>query len=520
MNNTLNYNPTSTRDCNLEQLQLPLNLGIMIDKNDALWTFLEIIREVNLGKYLKHHKGNQGYDSFMMFKVVLFAYMNQVYSLRDMEERCRTDIRFIYLSNEEKPSFMAFQRFIANTIKGSLSDVFAEINAVIAEKDNVNTRILYLDGTKIEANANKFTFVWKKTAEKTLKKELERAQDTVEQLVELSGVKYRWKSYTHEHLSDYINEIRAYCRNTNIEFVYGKGKRKTPVQRSYDELIKHRDKIKECQEKKDICGPDRNSYSKTDHDATMMHMKEDYYMHTGVFKAGYNVQVGVSDEYIRHILISPDRTDTKTLIPFINSYEERYKELMGILVADAGYGSFENYMYCREKDIGAYVKYNNYRIEKTAKFKKQIYRKENLLHEEDGRYYCPNGKEFKHISDSESKYGTYTATVEHWECESCEGCPFKTACTKAVENRAMTINRKLDELKKEAKENLDSEAGIQLRQQRSIQAEGTFGVIKEDWNYVRLHRRGLKNVENELYLVSIGFNLKKYHMKKLRKILS
>lgn len=231
MQNTLNYNSTHNSDCNLEQLQLPLNLGIIIDKNDALWTFLEIIREVNLGKYLKHHRGNQGYDNFMMFKVVLFAYMNQVYSLRDMEERCRTDLRFIYLSNEEKPSFMAFQRFITNTIKGSISEIFTEINEVIASKDKVNTRILYLDGTKIEANANKFTFVWKKTAEKTLKKELQRAEDAVKELAGLTSVKYKWKTYTHDHLTDYIIEIRSYCKENNIEFIYGKGKRKTPVQR-------------------------------------------------------------------------------------------------------------------------------------------------------------------------------------------------------------------------------------------------------------------------------------------------
>ena len=191
----------------------------------------------------------------------------------------------------------------------------------------------------------------------------------------------------------------------------------------------------------------------------------------------------------------------------------------GIVVADAGYGSYDNYMYCLEKDIEGYLKYQNYRYEKTAKFKKDIYRKENLLREENGKLICQQGREFIYKRDSENTKSDYPCITQVWECKTCNRCPLKKECTKA-KKREVHINPILDELKAHARKLLDSEAGIQLRQQRCIQAEGTFGIIKNDWQYNRIHRRGMENVENELYLICMGFNLMKYHQKKMRMILS
>ena len=268
------------------------------------------------------------------------------------------------------------------------------------------------------------------------------------------------------------------------------------------------EKIEECSEKIEICGEDRNSYSKTDHDATMMHMKYDYYMNTGVFKPGYNIQLGESDEFIRHIRLGNDRTDTKTFIPFMEGYRKRYDELPGITVADAGYGSYDNYMWCLINGVDAYIKYGLYEKEKTAKFQKQKFRKENLLHEENGKLLCPKGREFIYLYDKNQK-SKYENIVQVWECKSCNRCPFRKECTKSKRNRRVQINVCGDELKRAAKERLDNPAGKQLREQRCIQAEGVFGVIKTDWNYVRFHRRGFENVENELYLICTGFNLMK-----------
>ena len=342
MENTINYNHV---DYTPYQLRLPLDLSLVIDKLDPMWSFLEIVNSINLRRFIRSHKGNQGYDPIMMMRVILFAYMNQVYSLRSIEEKCKTDIRFMYLCQDERPSFMAFQRFISNQIKGNASDIFTEIMLVICKKMKVNTRILYIDGTSMEASANKFSFVWKKTAVKTKDKTLSRIADTIGQLTKLTGIFYTESYEDTQAIGGYIVSI-WWCSKNKAQFVLGKGHHKTALQKAYEELKKLNEKLKECQERIETCGNDRNSYSKTDHDATFMHMKYDYYNNTGVFKPGYNVQLAESDEFIMHVMVSNARSDTKTFIPFMDGYEKRYQEYPGIVVADAGYGSYDNYMCC------------------------------------------------------------------------------------------------------------------------------------------------------------------------------
>jgi len=251
----LNHNITTQGYYSAEQLQLPLDLGISIDSHDPLWSFLSVMRRINLNKYLKSHRGNQGYNDQMLCKAVLFAYMNRIYSLRDIEQACRTDLRFLYLTRETKPSFMAFQRFISTKFIDFSSDLFTEINDVIANMDHVNTHVLFLDGTKLEANANKFTFVWKKTAEKTLGKELERAAETLDKLREDTGYRLPCRQITADRLDEILAQISAWCHRKRIVFVYGTGRRKTEVQRHYDELLKEQRAIIDCQNRISACGP-------------------------------------------------------------------------------------------------------------------------------------------------------------------------------------------------------------------------------------------------------------------------
>lgn len=356
----------------------------------------------------------------------------------------------------------------------------------------MNTRVLYVDGTSMEANANKFTFVWKKTALKTKNKLLDKIPEVINELEGLTGKKFCGNYEDTEDLAAYTVTIYLWCTDHDIRFVSGKGHRRTVVQRAYDSLKEFKEKLSECQLRIDTCGEDRNSYSKTDHDATYMHMKYDYYNNTGVFKPGYNVQLGE---------------------------KERYDGMPGIVVADAGYGSYDNYMYCQENGIDAYIKYPNFRNEKTTKYKKNPFHHDRLLKENNGKLLCPQGREFIHQKDRLNTNTEYGCVSQVWQCKTCKRCPLKKRCTKA-EKRSITFSPSLEEMKKKARERLDSEAGVQLRQQRCIQAEGTVGVIKNDWKYARFHRRGIENVENEMILICIGFDLMKYHQKKMRARLS
>lgn len=500
------------------QIKLPLQIEILIDPSDPVWTFNEVMEGVNLAKYLKYDNlGRKPYNLFKMLKVILYSEMLGGLSYRELEERCKTDIRFMYLLDGETPSHSSFYRLCKNHLTHNIKDIFYDISEYIFKINNVNMDELYIDGTKFEANANKFTFVWKKTAVKSRDKSYERITKVYNDLnkeynfnLEISDI------YDLEAVDKVISNILSLINRDNIDLVYGKGKRKAPIQRLLDDLIKHFLKLIECLEKIEICGPDRNSYSKSDHDATMMHMKEDYYSNTGIFKAGYNVQLGVSDEFIVHVYVSQDRSDHKTLIPFLESYKERYKKLAEKIIADAGYGSYDNYMYLLLNQRDFWIKYSLYSREKTAKFKRQIFNKRNFKRDEDGNFICPNNKKLVYLKDSENYKGLYMRVNQTYVCEDCGDCPLKKECTKSSGNRHITHNPVLEEMEARAKENLDSEEGIRLRINRSVQSEGAFGIIKSNNKRVRFRRRGLENITLELYLICLGFNLMKYHNKKNR----
>ncbi|MGX8834147.1 transposase [Amedibacillus sp. YH-ame6] len=483
-NNVLesNYPYLNNMDYTTQQMILPLDLGKKLNSSDPVFSFLKVMEGVNWNKYL---------------------------------HACKTDIRFMYLMNEEQPSHMAIQRFINHYMKDSVENIFKDIFTSICSLDIVDTDVMYIDGTKIEANANKFTFIWKKTAIKTRDKTFMRLNFMISKLSEYieCASMYEW---TPEEIQSLIDKLTKVIEKQGIQFVYGKGKHKTPLQRLYDDLIKYKGILENCMERINLCGPDRNSCSKTDHDATMMHMKEDYYMKTGIFKAGYNAQISVSDEYISYACVFQDRADQKTLMKFLERYRALYASYPKTVVADAGYGSYDNYFYCLEHNIEAYIKYTMYSKEKETKYQKRKYLKANWEQNEYGQRICPAGHVFTYEEEHEDKRSKYPRINQKHSCGKCSECERKDECTKSKGDRSITVNPILEEFEKTAKENLDSEQGIQYRVQRSIQTEGAFGVIKENNQYDRFHRRNIKNVEMEFQLVCIGFNLMKYHNKKNR----
>ena len=492
------------------QLRLPLDYIKIIPEDDEIHTFLKIMGRINIDKYLpkSQGRGRKGYDPKKMLMAVLFAYNNQIYSLRQIEKAIKTDIRFMYLMEDERPSFKTIGEFISSLEK-TIHNIFVEINkTILAMDDSIEDReTLYIDGTAYEANANKFTFVWKKTALKTQEKKLKSANDLIGKLSELLPYK---TVQTSKEVEDFIEKLDGLKKEEVTQFVYGRGKRKTPFQRIYDELVKVNETLKDAEMRIAICGDDRNSYSKTNHDATFMHMKYDYYNNTGVFKPGYNLQAAVSDEYVTEILVSNARSDSKTLPATVERYKEDYGKYPESLVADAGYGSYTNYMYLLSKGIDSYVKYNTYRLEKSTK----ISRFNSLNFRFDGeKFICPVGKELTFEKERYYLEDGYLKITNHYRCHECSDCPFKKECTKSEYGREMQKNFILEELKANARELLDSEEGIMHRQKRSIYAEGVFGILKQDYGYIRLHRRGILKTELELTLVVIGFNLNKYHNK-------
>lgn len=249
-----------------------------------------------------------------------------------------------------------------------------------------------------------------------------------------------------------------------------------------------------------------------------LNMKYDYYNQTGVFKPGYNLQIGVSDEYILHLGLYANPTDTKTFIPFMEKYYQKYQQYPLYPVGDAGYGSYDNYMYCIEKGMAVTMKYNYFQKKHyDRKFQKQEYHSMNFKENRAGYKVCPAGHAFnKYEYDYQNKKGDYLQISQVYTTGRCGRCRKKKHCTKAKSERRLQRNVILEELQKEADKVLLSELGKELRKRRSAEAEGAFGVLKEDLKFERFHRRGKENVETEMYLVAIGYNIRKYHAKKYR----
>lgn len=500
------------------QLKLPLQIGYLINNDDPVWTFNEVMKGVNLAKYLKVSSlGREPYNPFMMLKVILFSEMLGGMSLRELEDKCRNDIRFIFLADEQTPSHNTFANFINHRLKDNIKDIFLDINCYLIKVNNIDTSTIYIDGTKIEANANKYTFVWKKTALKTRDKRLEDCRVLFKRINKIYNYDIDLLEVINlEHIDEVISKLIIDLNNQDIELVYGSGKRKTILQRDLDTLVKYLFQLYECIEKINICGEDRNSYSKTDHSATMMHMKEDYYSGTNLFKAGYNVQLGVSDEYIMNLYVCQDRNDQNTLIPFLDNYTKDYGKIPDKVVADAGYGSYDNYMYLTLNQRKLYIKFIDYSREKSSKYKRKKYLKRNWKRDAYGNFICPEGYKTHLISESENTKGKYTRINYTLSTERCSDCPVKELCTKSPTHRTITHNPILEEFENEVRKNLSGVEGKQLKDNRSYQSEGAFGVIKNNNGKVRFRRRGMDLVTLEMTLTCIGYNLMKYHNKKTR----
>lgn len=514
-----------------KQLKLPLDLEKIIDISDPVYTFCDVMDHIDLTPYFveKGYKtGRPKCDAQKLLKVILFAFMeNGISSLRDLEKLCKNDIRYMYLLDDMKvPSFATFGNFIRNELSISIEQIFNDINAYIFKSDHVDLDHTYIDGTKIEANANRYTWVWKKSCIKNRDKVFKKISVLIDemntQVLSYIGVKLEKRDV---YAVDYVEEmLQNYEKSTNFDksaFVYGRGHRKSLYQRQYQKMAEYLERLKAYANHIEICGEKRNSYAKTDRDATFMRVKRDYMGNDQLIPA-YNVQAAICDEYIAVIDAKHYASDMECFVPLMEKFNEIYGHYPKYPVADAGYGSYNNYLYCEEHGMEKYMKFTMFEKEtRNKKYHNDPYRAINFKRNDKGELVCPNGKKFIFKYNKPIYKNKYGRTEEIYECENCEGCPYRNECCKKTKgNRSIHLNKELTSMHEEVITNLESIHGALLCMNRSIQSEGTFGIIKWDRSYKRLFRRGLKGVILELTLISCGFNLYKYHNKRKRAALA
>lgn len=517
--------PNEQLEFNTIQIKLPLDIGILINPTDPVVTFKEVMEGVNLSKYLKktsmETRGRDGYDPKVLLKIVLFAFMINVRSTRKIESLCRNDIRFMYLSDEAKPTHMTICNFINTYLLNSIEEISNDIVKYIINKQNINISNIFIDGTKIEAFPNKYTWVWKNACITSRNKQFEYACKLFSEInndyILDAGLAFETKEiYSIEELERAKEYLLTIIDKYRIVFVYGKGNHKTKLQKYYERLDNIIEKLKDYATKIDRCGEHRNSYSKTDEDATFMRMKTDYMGNTALLPA-YNWQLVSAGEIILYGLTSQSASDNKCFIPLMDKYKKIFGYYPKNAVADAGYGNLETYSYCERNGIGKHMKFATWEREThNMKFHNDPFRSVNFRIDNDGYLICPNNKRFYKLDDVTIKGNKDKRTEERYQCEDCSLCPFKDKCHQSKNNRIIKINRTLTKYHNEVISNLSSEEGIRLRTTRSYMAEGAFAIIKQDYNYRRITRVSLKKVNLELYLVIIGFNLSKYHNLKYR----
>ncbi len=507
------------------QIKLPLDVEILIPADDPvrlLSAFVEGMELSDLYQTYGKIKKNQTTPR-QLLKIMVYASMNRIYSSRDIETACRRDINFMYLlEGKPAPDHATFARFLSLHFAQCSKKTFAEVSELLYSLGEISGKTIFIDGTKIESAANKYTFIWKKAVTKNQAKLFDQIPALVEECETLYGLRIVHNGnvslHTLKRLRKKLYRIR---QEEGIVFVHGTGRRKTRLQKSIETLETYIAKLKYYSKMLSVCG-DRNSYSKTDPDATFMRLKEDA-MLNGQLKPAYNLQHGVDSEYITWLDISPRSTDTRTLIPFLKDMELYLPFQYQEIVADAGYESEENYLFLEENGQLAYIKPQNYEISKTRKYRRDIGRMENMEYDEAADcYYCKNGQALTVQYEKKEKTASgYRRIVTIYRSNGCGGCTFKTECIKGnncktpMEERqkVLYVSKKRKEKRQETLERITSDYGTQLRMNRSIQAEGSFANVKEDMGFRRYLYRGKANVTAQSILLAIGYNINKLHHK-------
>lgn len=509
-----------TKTYTLRQLVLPLDYGISLEQ-DRLVCILDALLErldYSALQHLYSAKGrNPKVPPRILFKVMVFAAAQGIHSLRSISEQCRVNIEYMWiLEGYPAPSHMTLGRFFHRLPAAVLRDLVTQFVHQLSFLDSVDFTEWYIDGTKMEANANRYTFVWRKRVEKGIANLKEKRRQMQEQLLAFTG-----RDMVTLNDDELLRAAVDVCKKNGITFVHGSGHRKTTEQKLVEQIADIREKQREYETHLTVMG-ERNSYSKTDPDATFMRMKEDH-MKNGQLKPAYNLQLAVQSEYIIGLGVFPNPTDTRTLIPFLTALESHYGRVADYIVADAGYDSEENMDWIQRKGSTACIKSRGEDYRKTNRFKKNIGHRKNMRYDaHTDTYTCAKGRTLHFIKEKKyhSKTSGYEQTIRIYQCETCRNCGKRKQCQPTrtgkppKKNKTIQFNPYYESLLARDCDFIHSEKGIRLRINRSIQIEGAFGTVKGNYEYRRVRYKGKESVEKELLFMALGFNIRKYQSRR------
>ena len=502
---------------NNQLVLFPERIDKDIAPDDPVRLVNAVVDSLDMGRIytLYYDRGASPYHPRMMLKVIIYSYMNNIYSCRKMENALKRDVHFIWLAGYDQPDHKTINNF-RNRVKDEIDNVFTQLVLILAERGFITLDVEYIDGTKIESKANKYTFVWKKTVVKNRAKLQQKIRALLSQIddaiAQENAAQKESVDFTPAQLTEICEELRGSIERASAQKAKDKAEkaRLRELKRQAKELEKQRDKLDEYDGRLEQMG-ERNSMSKTDPDATFMRMKEDA-MNNGQTKPCYNLQIATENQFLVDFGLFPNPGDTLTMPLFLSSFQRRYGRFPYEGVADSGYGSEENYRFMEENGIQAYVKYNYFHMEQKQAFRDNPFRVENLHYNAEGDYYvCPMGQHMRRVGTRHDKTESgYIIEQAVYRAQRCQGCPMRVKCHKRkTGNREIEVSHRLIAYKQRARENLTSEKGLEHRSKRPIEPEAVFGQMKNNMHYKRFRHFGKDKVTMDFAFFAIAFNIKK-----------
>ncbi len=468
----------------------------------------QVVDKLQLDDLLSTYKGGgtSRYHPRMLLKVLFYAYFCNIYSCRRIAQALEENIHFMWLSGNSTPDFRTINDFRSKRLKNQINHLFAEVVRLLHDLKYVSLDVQYIDGTKLEAASNRYSFVWKGSVEKNKAKLEDKINGVLSQIKQAIREDKAHATTPEESSRVDATQLRQKLEELNQRLPTLGKKAQKQVKKLQEE---HLPRLEKYEQQLQVLG-ERNSYSKTDEDASFMRMKEDH-MKNGQLKPAYNTQISTENQFITHYSLHQRPGDVATLISHLEEFEKQHHKQSEKVVADAGYGSEQNYEWLEEHKVEAFVKYNYFHKEQKRNFKNNFFHTQNLYYNQEQDYFvCPMGQHMEKVGEYKRKSELgYEYSVSRYRARCCQGCPLRGMCHKGKGEREIEVNHKLRAYRAKARERLLSEEGVQLRKRRAIEPEAVFGQLKSNNRFNRFKLRSLAKVRLEFGLAAIGHNLRK-----------
>ncbi len=496
---------------------LPPSLDEFIDKNHLVRVLDSVIDRIS-SKSIENRFSGGGTPSYhprMMLKVILYAYICHIYSCRKIAKALREDLPFMWLSGMSRPDFNTVNRFRSEYFRNTMEDIFSQVLLFLEAEGYIDLKNYFVDGSKFEANAGKYTYVWRKNTERYKAAVKQRVQSLFHEIDELNAeedLKYgesdlpergEHSDITAENIEKVAEEI-----NERLEKEGNKKKARSLKSRA-NKLKKESEKLAKYEDQENkLAG--RNSYSKTDTDATFMRMKDE------TLRPAYNVQISTNHQFLVNYSVGQNASDSASFPAHLFKIVKRNEKFIPeTYTGDCGYGNHENYLLLSEYKIENFLKYGSFHREQSRSFRQNIFHRDNMRYDkQQDCFYCPADRAlwFRDIRTRKTATG-FLNQQRVYECEDCGGCSHAEKCKRGAGHRTVQINRELEKFKAKARENLNSEKGIKLRKKRGNEVETPFADFKKNQKFSKFSLRGIEKVNHEFGLLCLAFNIRKYYKK-------